>query len=137
MVITMAELIDTLKEQHKALSDSLGRVREMGITSPEGRELLFQIKAGLLEHLKLEDEEFYPALIKAAETDEIVSTITTTFQKNMVKISKAALEFFDKYDKDSNNPDFKEDIAMIISTISDRIKKEETILFPTYENLNG
>jgi len=131
----MSDLIETLKDQHNALSDSLGRVRKMGITSPEGRELLFQIKTGLLEHLKLEDEELYPALTKGAKNDEMIKTVLVTFQENMVKISKAALGFFDKYHKDSRNPEFTQDIAMIISTISDRIKKEELILFPSYEYL--
>ncbi len=62
----MSALIEEFKKEHIEFVEALKEVEELGILTKEGQAKLMYLKVRLLEHLRKEDEEFYPVLRKAA-----------------------------------------------------------------------
>lgn len=133
----MSKLVEELKNDHKILGEKLTAVKTKGIVTEEARKELFACKGALLAHLAKEDAQLYPALKKAAQTDAGVKSMLDTFAKDMDQISKAALDFFAKYEKDPTNADFSKDIAHLLAVLGTRISKEEHILYPKYDQIAG
>jgi hypothetical protein len=90
----------------------------------------------LLAHLKKEDVLFYPVLNKAAESDTNLKRTLEIFAKDMEGISRTALEFFGKYSDGGSGLEFGTDFGKFYGVLSQRISKEENILFEKYDELN-
>ena len=129
----MSELVSKLKEQHEEILKVLDNVKNVGVASKEGQEKLLAAKNGLIEHLRVEDEEFYKVLRKAAESDMSLSQTLEIFAKDMDRISEQALSFFDKYAHGGSGIDFARDFGSLYAILVSRIRKEENVLFPAYE----
>jgi len=128
-------LIEELKKEHEEISAMLQRVKEYGIGSKEGRHALLLAKEGLLAHLKKEDEELYPVLMKEADIDESFKRTLDIFAKDMAEISDFALEFFNTYSKGELGPDFAENVGFLFAKLSQRISKEEIVIYAKYDEL--
>ena len=131
----MSELIDELKHEHAVIADTLNKVRDLGVGSKEDQEKLLAAKAGLLAHLKKEDERLYPVLIEEAKKDGSLQHTLDAFANDMQTISKGALEFFAKYAKGGSGMEFAKDFGRLFATISQRIRKEENIIYARYDAL--
>ena len=132
----MAKLIEVLKKEHTVIAEALDNVRGQGLTSKKGQKFLLAAKKGLLAHLKKEDVLLYPVLNKAAENDVNLKRTLETFAKDMEEISKAALEFFEKYSDGGLGLEFGRDFGKFYGLLSLRISKEENIIFAKYDELN-
>ncbi|HEO65725.1 MAG TPA: hemerythrin domain-containing protein, partial [Spirochaetes bacterium] len=93
----MSALINKLKQEHIHLFETLDEVKALGISSKKGQERLLSVKNILLIHLKEEDDDLYPPLHKAAESDDKLKGMLNLFIDEMEEISGMALKFFDKY----------------------------------------
>ena len=92
----------------------------------------------LIQHLKVEDEFLYPALLKS-KNKEIKKT-TEKFAAEMKQISEKTMSFFGRYstlkvEDITMNDDFRADLGLIITIIKKRIAVEETDLYPLYDKL--
>ncbi len=125
----MAKLLEELKREHLALIDDLREVHKLGIVNIEGRNKLMSMKNILLDHMKKEDQHLYPMLMKESEKDENFKVALDFFASNMEQISKQALVFFDKYADGGNEKEFLIDYKNLLSCLTERIDKEEKILF--------
>ena len=133
----MSALIEQLKSDHKTIVAVLEEVKKLGITSPQGLQKLQNAKAGLLAHLKLEDTQLYPMLRKEAEKDSKLQSTLKILATDMEQISKAALDFFSKYEAGGDPIEFAKDFGRLFSTLGTRIKREESTLYTEYENRAG
>ena len=133
----MSQLVEELKKEHQVLAEKLNDVRQKGLVSEEAKKTLFESKEALLAHLKKEDKEIYPVLKKAAETDDSIKRLLETFAKDMDIVSKTALDFFAKYENDPSNADFSTDIAKLLAALSNRITKEEYLLYQKYDEVTA
>ena len=131
----MSKLIDELKNEHELLASNLVSIKSKGSTSTESKKELFDAKNMLLNHLKKEDNQLYPILNKAAETNKELKNTLDIFAKDMNGISKTALGFFEKYEKESTGMDFAKDLGLLISALSNRIRKEENILYNKFDEI--
>ena len=131
----MSQLVEELKKEHTVIAETLKKVKSLGVTSEEGQKTLIAAKGGLLAHLKKEDEQLYPILNKAAESDPNLKRTLDWFAKDMNEISKAALDFFDKYSTASSSMEFAKDFGGLSATLSIRISKEENIIYVKYDEL--
>lgn len=130
----MSKLVDELKGEHGKLAQVLTEVKAKG-PSKEGLQLLTASKAALLAHLKKEDTFLYPELKKAAATDSRLKATIDTFATDMDKISKAAIDFFAKWEKGGDGMEFAKDIGNLIAVLQGRIRREESSLYPEYDKL--
>lgn len=131
----MSVLIDELKQDHVVLVETLNKIKSLGITSEEGQKLLIAAKGALLAHLAKEDKELYPTLRKAAESDASLQSTLDFYAKDMDEISKAALEFFDKYSDGGTGLEFAKDLGGLFGSLGTRVRKEESTLYVKYNEL--
>ncbi len=132
----MSYLIEDLKKEHNLIIGILNEVKKIGIGSQEAGDKLLSAKKGFLGHLKKEDDNLYPVLKKAAESDEKLKRELTVLKEDLQEISKFALDFFEKYSKGSAlSLDFARDFGQLFAKLGARIKKEENILYEAYDRL--
>jgi len=132
----MSLLIEELKKEHLKILASLNEANEIGILSREVQVKLLSAKAGLLAHLKKEDEQMYPVLRKEAENNEELKNTLDLFAMDMENVSKAAQEFFDKYSVEVLDKKFVGEFESLFVALGTRIENEEDILYEEYEKLN-
>ena len=121
----MSRLVEELRKDHVVIAENLNKVKSLGFTSEEGQNALLAAKNGLLAHLNE----------NAAESDADLKRTLDTFAEDMNKISKAALEFFDKYSTGSSGIEFARDFGRLFATLSQRIRREESVLYQRYDEL--
>ena len=106
----MSALIEEFKKEHIEFVEALKEVEELGILTKEGQASsiiqthVFKSPCLLLEHLRKEDEEFYPVLIEAAGHNMKLKEALEVFAKDLEKpfclyFCISRLGFFDRYDK--------------------------------------
>lgn len=133
------QVVSDLKQQHqkmaeacKRLADSTGTADGSGLYSQ-----LNQIKSMLTDHLRIEDNQFYPELMKAAEKDATVAGVAKAYMTSMGQISQVVGQFFTKYDSggaiNSQKQKFADDWRQIVAALERRIASEEKSLYPLYE----
>ena len=133
----MSALIEELKKDHSEIIDTLNEVKELGILSKEGQAKLMSIKAGLLAHLKKEDEQLYPVLKKEAENNKQLESTLDLFAIDMENVSRIVLEFFDKfYRGEIPDKELQQEFKNFSVALSKRIRNEVDILYEVYEKMN-
>lgn len=130
----MSKLVTELKGDHEKLAKVLIEAKAKGPTK-EGLQLLVSCKAALLAHLKKEDAFLYPELKKSAEKNPQLKATLDTFASDMDKISKAAIDFFNKWEKGGDGLEFAKDIGNIVSVLKNRIHREESLLYPEFDKI--
>ncbi|MDH4262230.1 MAG: hemerythrin domain-containing protein [Spirochaetia bacterium] len=130
----MSNLINELKDDHIKLALKINEVKDIGISSDDGRKLLISIKNELLNHLKKEDEQLYPRLKEIGLKDPDVQKTLDTYAQDMKVITEFAMDFFEKYSHTSNSIDFFKDIGRLLGALRERMKKEEGALYTIYDN---
>lgn len=133
----MESLIVNLKKEHDQIISVLNEVNTLGIYSERGQILLIDSKTALLAHLHREDTEFYPVLRKEAQKNDSLSRTLDVFAKEMESISKAALDFFEKYKSGGSGIEFARDFGRLFSILQMRIGREERILYPEFLKLQN
>ena len=133
----MSKLVEELKKDHALIAEALNEVKKLGASSAEGQTILIAARSGLLVHLKKEDEQLYPVLNKAAESDSNLKKNLDIFARDMDEITKAAWEFFDKYSTGGSGIEFAKDFGRLYSVLSQRISKEERIIYEKYDELTN
>ncbi len=131
----MSKLVEELKKEHTVIVKVLNKVKSLGITSIEGQKTLLAAKSGLLAHLKKEDEQLYPVLQTAAESNPNLKQTLDIFAKDMEEISQAALDFFEKYSTGGLGLEFAKDFGTLFATLSNRIRREERTLYSKFNEL--
>ncbi|MCP4130127.1 MAG: hemerythrin domain-containing protein [bacterium] len=131
----MANLIEELKKEHVLITETFKKINKLGISSKESRALMLSAKARLLVHMEKEDEQLYPVLQKEAEKSSSLKRILDTFTKNMEEISQTILVFFDSCLNREASMEFAQDFGQVFAVISHRIRREETILYRKYEEI--
>ena len=131
----MNELIKELKAEHQQLTMILQKVKKLGIITSETKMLLSESKQSLLDHIKKEDDLLYPVMYQQAEHDPKLAVILKIFGQDLEKLAAQVLAFYEKYEQESKETDFSKDFTQFFATLSNRIGKEESILFKEYEQI--
>ena len=132
----MSALIDELKKEHAAILDVLNEIREIDMTAPEVWEKFKAMQLGLICHLQKEDEFIYQVLREAAADRTELKRLIDSAAADMEDITKMVKDFFEKYPKEGNGPEFNEEFDSLIATIRNRILNEENVFFVEYELLH-
>ena len=132
----MSTLIKELITEHTEITRALDKVKQLGIQSQEGRDILQAAKKGLLAHLEKEDRLLYPVLHRAASNNDSLKRTLAVFASDMDKVSGNALTFFDKYAEKTSGLGFAKDFGGLFATLGQRIRKEENILYKKYEEIS-
>ncbi len=128
----MSKLIEELKNQHKTIRILLDKLKKIGISKQEKKQLFDELSELLTIHMKTEDNELYPTLFKKAESSFELKNKLKLFVKDWKTISDYTKNYFDKHLK-QEGPDFISDTAIFYVRIKQRMLKEEVALFSEYD----
>jgi hypothetical protein len=128
-------LIEELKKEHSELVAILNEVKGLDILSKEGQAKLLSAKERFLSHLKKEDRQLYPVLIKEANDNELLEGTLVLLAIDMSDVSRVVQEFFDKYYGGVIDEDFQKEFETFFAVISKRIMDEEDILYDEYDKI--
>ena len=131
----MSDYIKTWHKEHAQILEILFQVLQLHIFSQAGQMKLQELKRVLEAHLKSEDQNFYPVLRKAAETDPHLRRELFLFAADMDKIAAEATAFFRKAESDPLGKDIPAEFGRISIMIKSRISREENILMKEFEKL--
>ncbi len=131
----MSALIEELKREHSELVAILNEVKGLDILSKEGQTKLLSAKERFLSHLKKEDRQLYPVLIKKANDNELLEGTLVLLAIDMSDVSRVVQEFFDKYYGGVIDEDFQREFETFFAVISKRIMDEEDILYDEYDKI--
>ena len=131
----MLKLIEEFKKEHSFIIDTLNRSRKLGIGTEESQNAILSVKDIIVDHIKMEDKEFYPVLRETAKSNQKLKNLLAEFDKDMKEISRYFIEFFD-----NNSVITGSDLAMELENftaiLERRILREETFLFAEFEKFN-
>lgn len=132
------DLVPQLKADHQSL---IGLYLEIKTAFESGNyeevsKKLGHFRSGLQAHLLTENVRLYIYLSHSLANDEINSELIHEFRREMDGIARVAVNFLKKYDaigvdKELANA-FAKDFATIGQVLTERIEKEERVLYPLY-----
>jgi len=88
----MLKLIEEFKKEHSFIIDTLNRSRKLGIGTEESQNAILSVKDIILDHIKMEDKEFYPVLRETAKSNQKLKNLLAEFDKDMKEISIDTIE---------------------------------------------
>ncbi|HEY0634483.1 MAG TPA: hemerythrin domain-containing protein [Gammaproteobacteria bacterium] len=132
-------LIDELKSDHQKLLGAYMAIKasfEQGNYTAVSQQLnLFRYE--LHNHLLTENVRLYIYVGRMLEQDEDQYGTIRNFRHEMEGIGKTALRLLKQYEEININQEladpFARDFAAIGSILTERIKKEESVLYPLYK----
>ena len=128
----MSDLITGLIQDHNSLKELLSEVYSYIVSEEKKIEFVQKLKTIVVAHIEKEDKELYPFLNKEAETDENLKIKLDSFAKDWEAISEFATNYFAKYCEEKFDSQFTTDTAKLLSTLRQRMIKEEVSLFSEY-----
>ncbi len=136
--------LSELKDGHTRIEDVFKKLRILveGDDKHDVRavfESLKDLRDLLVEHIRNEDERFYPALRRRAielEQEALLPALDL-FSESMHDVTSKVSGFFEEYKKDKDVlkdiEGFKADLIDIIEVVEKRIRSEEGSLFYIYK----
>ncbi|MBA1147613.1 hemerythrin domain-containing protein [Ectothiorhodospiraceae bacterium WFHF3C12] len=126
----MSDLVNTLKNEHRAIQNLLQGASQAGVTTADGRAKLKKAKALLIGHLEKEDRQLYPVLLNSGDAG-----LAGSFAEEMQAISRQVVAFFEKYENGGDDFQFAVDFGKVLGLLNNRIRREEASLYRRYEAL--
>lgn len=138
-------MVDALKQQHSELQDILIQIKQIASDKTMDGKAIFKIinsfKKMLVKHIELEDNEFYPQLLKKMKKAGMEIGKTLQFVDGMKDIAKDINAFFVEYSTankiDKNKDKFYSDLETITNSLNIRIEAEEVFVFIDWQYLNN
>lgn len=135
----MPPYIQQLRDQHASLASI---VKEMATLLPEGsaraaeiHSLRWRLCRELLTHLATEDTILYPALLNSS--DQAVSGTAKRFVVEMGTLGQAFRDYIADWPSERISSDwngFRRATSAILDALTQRIRRENTELYPLAEN---
>ncbi len=129
----MENLINDLVTDHNALRKLSDNVFDYIASLEKRSEFVSKLKDLILAHIEKEDKYLYPFLEKEAENNSSLRSKLDFFAKDWAETSEFALYYIEKYSGGKFDDDFAKDTAKLISTLRQRMMKEEISLYSEYE----
>ena len=129
----MKPLIALLTHQHRLIVETLEQAYKYGISTSDGQAHLIMAKDALIDHLKHEDNEFFPVLLRIADADIRLKAMLWSLEDEMRPVTAMALAFFRKYHAGGSGNEFAREFGVFSAHLRSRIRREETLLFPIFE----
>ena len=120
----MSAFIDSLREEHAEIKESLMKISAMDLWSKEARLQLLKIQEVFINHLQKEDDEMYPRLKAASSSDEQLMSILKYMEDEIKLISQFVFIFFDKFSQKATPVGFDREFSPRTIPIRSRWARE-------------
>jgi hypothetical protein len=133
----MSTLIPILLSQHRAVEKRLKAVQQ-AVDALDGTRIQVELpplKATLSSHLRLEDGELYPGLLRMAKDlgDSQLSTLAEAYAQSIPQLSHGVLSFLGRYERAFTLEAFLKDWITMNALVTSRIRSEERSLYGMFE----
>ncbi len=125
-------LIENLISDHNAVKKLLDNVFDYIINNEKRLEFVNKLTNMLAEHIEKEDKYLYPFLYEEAENDMTLKSKLNFFAEHWHETSEFFNNYVKKYSQGKFDKNFPNDTAKLISTLRQRMMKEEISLYPEY-----
>ncbi|NPA68643.1 MAG: hemerythrin domain-containing protein [Chlorobi bacterium] len=132
----MDNLIEKLKADHEELRKLCAKVYDYLATDEQKLFFVNKFKELVVKHIETEDKYLYPVLNKEAETNPVLKNKLDFFAKDWETTSEFANYYIEKYSQGNFDEKFAGDTAKLLSTLRQRMLKEEISLYSEYEKRN-
>lgn len=130
----LENIVEEMISQHRTLQKDLGGALDLVKNEePDFVQIDADLKKfikDLEEHLKLENDIFYPSLLKKMKEKDVDTSKTEDFINQMKEIGTVVMIFLGKYKSnieiENQFADFKNDLSTIVSALNLRIESEES-----------
>ena len=112
-------LTEILKDEHKIILSLFNELLFEEVNTEQRTIKFALVQFSLLEHLKKEDKYLYPKLRELEGTDQL----GVRFSKEMRKISKQIMTFFNNYQHNSHGLAFSKELGIIVATLKKNFKR--------------
>ncbi len=129
----MENLTEKLKSEHEELRRLCAEVYDYLSSYELKLEFVNKFKALVTGHMETEDKYLYPFLNEEAEKDFALRTKLDFFAKDWEETSKFAFYYIEKYSAGNFDDKFAGDTGKLLSTLRQRMMKEEISLYSEYE----
>ena len=132
------QLIERLLDDHRRVVGIFTDIRQSFVAGDTLRAaaLLDQFKSGIQAHLLTEEIKLYVYLQSALAGDQMNRTLMRHMHHEMSLISQDVLNFLGKYNDLGKAPILNEtflaDLDQVGVVLTERIQREETMLYPLY-----
>lgn len=130
----LTDLTD-LEAEHRTILSQLEQARALGPGSQEARQLLLQLKRGLMAHVQREETTLLAVLDRAAARHESAQQALRWFSVHRTLSTEAVLAVYERIERPASDLEYARDFGGLISLIRNRIEREEEILYPAYRGL--
>jgi len=131
----MRDIVSELKMEHANLRNVLETVRSHGIGTQAGRDALHAARKLFVEHIRHEDDTFYPRFRDLSRNDPTRSEIAEKFAAEMTELGAKILAFFEKYKDGGSGMEFAMDFGRMHAVLNSRWHKEEAFLYAKFQEL--
>jgi len=137
-----ATLVEELKRDHQLLFAAYGAIKEHFDRNDFAAvsQQLHDFRFDLHNHLISENVRLYIYLGRITSHDQEKYALVRKFRQEMEGIGKTALRLLKKYETLNINQElakpFAEDFAAIGAILTERVRNEESVLYPLYTSLH-
>jgi regulator of sigma D len=126
-----------LTDQHNSLKKELDKTRNFAFeTTPDGKKIiksLDRFRVLLVEHVSIENKEFYPKVLKKMAEKGMPLENTELFIDEMNSLEKEIVDFMKKYGDaaaiSAKIVVFRSELEFVISSLAIRITSDEQGVF--------
>jgi hypothetical protein len=129
----MAELIACLRDEHAAITAVLGRIRQEGAATRNGRRLLEQLREEVEHHFAREARDLYPFLRRAAAASPRLRAMIDLLAREADELLEEAAKFFVRAAAGQDGLALARDFGRLYAALAARMDREEATLFRAYE----
>ncbi len=126
-------LIKNLKADHDAVRELIDNIYNYLSSDDKKKEFIDKLKNLLIGHIESEDKFLYPFLNKEAESDTALRSKLDFFAKDWKNTTEFFNYYLEKYSEGDFSGNFAGDTAKLISTLRQRMMKEEISLYSEFE----
>lgn len=135
---------DTLRKQHETIAKTVGEIVPLLQTdlvkqnASRLKTLLAELSGRLTVHLAMEDKVLYPELLKSPNPK--VKSLAQRYMDEMGSLSKAFMDYVGAWpsiDSIASEPaKFVTQTKQVFGALDNRIKRENTELYPMLDNVS-
>jgi hypothetical protein len=125
------DTLDELRREHSHMVCDLHHLVGQDIRQPDVLARLGDLHRRLRQHIEREATEVDAPLEAAGRLHRDIANTLRIFAADSSALTRRVLAFFERYGEGCARDDFSDACARALADLRERIRREETLLFPT------
>ncbi|MBF0612539.1 MAG: hypothetical protein HQL55_15560 [Magnetococcales bacterium] len=124
--MTIQNLTHTMHAEHMVIKELISELGNHNLLTHEGRQKLLVLEDLLINHLQMEETQFYPLLYQLSQHQPTANHIVQSLHQSTCPLSMDMLYFFQQLHNQEEEPAVLQNhFATIVTTFHERMALEE------------